>query len=187
VAAARYSSAGSPLLKAEPGTGWGSSIFHMIATQAVEIEVDTETGAVRVLKVAAATDVGRAINPTGCEQQIEGGVIMGLSNTLFEEFHLEGGRICNDGFRDYKIATIQGTPEIIPILVESDHPDAPFGAKGVGEPAAAATAPAIANALFDALGVRVCDLPITPARVLAALDGVKAPPAPAGGMAWGGT
>ncbi len=173
VAEARYSSAGSPLLKAEPGAEWGSSIFHMIATQAVEIEVDTETGVVRVLRVAAAADVGRAVNPVACEQQIEGGVIMGLSNALFEEFHWEGGRIVNDGFADYKIATIQDTPEIIPILVESAHPEAPFGAKGIGEPAAAATAPAIANALYDALGVRICDLPITPAKVLAALSAAE--------------
>ena len=77
---------------------------------------------------------------------------MGLSNTLFEEFHWEGGRIANDGFADYKIATIADTPEIVPILVESEHPEAPFGAKGIGEPAAAATAPAIANALYDAVG-----------------------------------
>jgi carbon-monoxide dehydrogenase large subunit len=187
VAEARYSSAGSPLLVADPGLETASTIFWMISAQAAEVEVDVETGVVRVLRVAAAADIGRAINPTGCEQQIEGGVIMGLSNTLFEEFHLERGRICNDGFRDYKIATIQDTPEIIPILVESDHPEAPFGAKGIGEPAAAATAPAIANALFDALGVRVGDLPITPARVLAALDRAKAPPAPAGGTGWGGT
>jgi CO/xanthine dehydrogenase Mo-binding subunit len=169
IAEARYSSAGSPLLKAEPETEWGSSIFHMIATQAVEVEVDTETGVLRVLRVAAAADVGRAVNPTACEQQVEGGVIMGLSNTLFEEFCWEGGRIVNDGFADYKIATMQDTPEIIPILVESAHPDAPFGAKGIGEPAAAATAPAIANALYDAVGVRIYDLPITPAKILEAL------------------
>jgi carbon-monoxide dehydrogenase large subunit len=169
VAEARYSSAGSPLLKAEPGTEWGSSIFHMIATQAVEIEVDVETGVIRVLKVAAAADVGRAVNPAACEQQIEGGVIMGLSNTLFEEFHWEGGRIHNVGFADYKLATIQDTPAIVPIIVESPHSEAPFGAKGIGEPAAAATAPAIANALFAAVGVRIRDLPITPEKVLAAI------------------
>ncbi|MFH1329239.1 MAG: xanthine dehydrogenase family protein molybdopterin-binding subunit [Actinomycetota bacterium] len=173
VAEARYSSAGSPLLKAEPGAEWGSSIFHMIATQAVEIEVDLETGVVRVLRVAAAADVGRAVNPTACEQQIEGGVVMGLSNTLFEEFHWEGGRIRNDGFADYKLATIQDTPEIVPIIVESHHPEAPFGAKGIGEPAAAATAPAIANALFAAVGVRIRDLPITPEKVLAALRALR--------------
>jgi CO/xanthine dehydrogenase Mo-binding subunit len=168
-AEARYSSAGSPLLKAEPVPGWGSSIFHMIATQAVEVEVDVETGVIRVLKVAAASDVGRPVNPMGCEQQIEGGVIMGLSNALFEDLGFDRGRIANDGFGDYKIATLGDTPEIVAILVESNHPEAPHGAKGVGEPAAAATAPAIANALFAATGVRICDLPLTPEKVLAAL------------------
>jgi len=170
VAEARYSSADSPLLKADPGCEWVSTIFWMIASQAVEVEVDVETGTVRVLKVAAAADVGRAINPTACEQQIEGGVVMGVSNTLFEELTMEDGRIQNGSFTDYKLATIQDLPEIVPIIVESDHPEAPFGAKGIGEPAAAATAPAIANALFDAIGIRIKDLPITSVKVLDAIE-----------------
>ena len=178
-AEARYSSAASPLLRADPGLEWASTIFRMISSQAVEIEVDVETGVVRVVKVAAAADVGRAVNPTGCEQQIEGGVVMGLSNTLFEELVLdERGRIANGTFADYKLATIQDVPEIVPIIVESVHPEAPFGAKGIGEPAAAATAPAIANALFDAVGVRITDLPITPAKVLAALEAKRTQGAP---------
>ncbi len=170
-AEARYSSAGSLLLAADPGMEPVSTIFLMISTQAAEIEVDVETGVIRVLKVAAAADVGRAVNPTGCEQQIEGGVVMGLSNTLFEDLILDGGgRIANGTLADYKLATIQDVPEIVPIIVESDHPEAPFGAKGIGEPAAAATAPAIANALFDAIGVRIKDLPLTPSRVLDAIE-----------------
>ena len=104
-----------------------------------------------------------------CEQQIEGGVIMGLSNGIFEGFSVRDGRIENASLADYKVATIQDLPEIIPILVESVHNEAPFGAKGIGEPAAAATPPAIANALFDAVGIRIPDLPITPEKVLAAL------------------
>ncbi len=123
-----------------------SSIFWMLATHAVEVEVDTETGVVRIVKVAAAHDVGRAINPTTCEQQIEGGVIMGLSNALFEDLAVRDGRIGVNGFLDYKLATMHDLPEIVPIIVESEHSEAPFGAKGIGEPAAAATAPAIANA-----------------------------------------
>jgi len=122
-----------------------------------------------VLKVVAAHDVGRAINPTTCEQQIEGSVLMGLSNTLFEEFKMEKGKILNDSLADYKVATILDMPEIIPILVESPHKEGPFGAKGIGEPAAAATAPAIANAIFEAVGIRIKDLPVTPEKVLAAL------------------
>jgi len=166
---ARYSSAGSPLLKADPGLEWVSTIFWMVASQAVEVEVDVETGYLRVVQVAAAADVGRPINPTACEQQIEGGVIMGISNTLFEGFAFEDGRILNADLTDYKVATIEDLPTIVSIIVESDHPEAPFGAKGIGEPAAAATAPAIANALFDAVGVRITDLPITPEKILAAL------------------
>jgi carbon-monoxide dehydrogenase large subunit len=175
VAEARYSSARSSLLAADRGFEPVSTIFWMISAQAVEIEVDVETGVISVLKVAAAADVGRAVNPTGCEQQIEGGVVMGLSNTLFEELVTDrGGRIANGTLADYKLATIQDVPEIVPIIVESDHPEAPFGAKGIGEPAAAATAPAIANALFDAVGVRITDLPITPGKVLDALEAQRA-------------
>ena len=168
-AGSRFSSATSPLLKADPGQEWISSIFWMFCTQAAEVEVDIETGVIRVIKVAAAADVGRAINPMTVEQQIEGGVVMGVSNGIFESFSYREGRIENGSLADYKIATIQDLPEIIPIIVESVHNEAPFGAKGVGEPAAAATPPAIANALYDAIGVRITDLPMTPEKVLRAL------------------
>ena len=164
-----YSPEGSPLLAAMPGRERLSSIFWMFATHAIEIEVDTETGIVRVLKVAAAHDVGRAINPVLCEQQIEGSVIMGLSNALFEEFRTAKGRILNATLADYKLATMMDLPEIVPLMIETYHQEGPFGAKGVGEPAAAPTAPAIANAIFDAIGVRIKDLPITPEKILAAL------------------
>lgn len=166
-----YTPAGSPLLAAYPGLEelTLSSAFWMFCTHAVEVEVDTETGVVRVLKVAAAHDVGRAINPMTCEQQIEGSVIMGLSNALFEEFKMEDGRILNDTLADYKLATMLDTPEIVPIIVEFPHKEGPFGAKGIGEPAAAPTAPAISNAIFDAVGIRIRELPITPEKVLAAL------------------
>ena len=150
-----------------------SSIFWMFATHAAELEVDTKTGVVKVLKIAAAHDAGTAINPVGCEQQIEGGAIMGLSNTLFEEFKMEKGRILNDTLADYKVATIKDLPEIVSIIVETYHPEGPFGAKGIGEPAAACTAPAIANAIFDAVGIWMKDLPITPEKVLAALSQKK--------------
>jgi len=125
----------------------------------------------KVLKVAAAHDVGRAINPMGCEQQIEGSVILGVSNTLFEEFKKDRGRILNDSFSDYKLATMEDLPEIVSILIEADPgKEALAVAKGIGEPAAAATAPAIANAIYNAVGVRIKDLPITPDKVLAALQ-----------------
>jgi len=173
-AGARFSSANSPLLKADPGEEWMSSIFWMLCTQAAEIEVDTETGVIRVVKIAAAADVGKAINPMTVEQQIEGGVVMGLSNGILESFSYDNGRIENGNLADYKVATIMDTPEIVPIIVESVHAEAPYGAKGVGEPAAAATAPAIGNALYDAIGVRIRDLPITPEKVLSALGEIPA-------------
>jgi CO/xanthine dehydrogenase Mo-binding subunit len=169
-AAARFSTAESPLLKADPGEEWISSIFWMLCSQAAEIEVDIETGVIRVVRVAAAADVGKAINPLTCEQQIEGGVIMGVSNGILEGFSVVDGKIRNGSFADYKIATIADTPEIIPSLIESVHGEAPFGAKGIGEPAAAATPPAIANALYDAIGVRIRDLPLTPEKVIRALE-----------------
>jgi CO/xanthine dehydrogenase Mo-binding subunit len=173
LAEGRFSPAGSSLLAAPGGTQAMSSIFWMFATHAVEVEVDTQTGAVKVLKIAAAHDVGKAINPLGCEQQIEGAAIMGVSNALFEEFKMENGRILNDTLADYKVATIKDLPEIAPIIVEIDQPEGPFGAKGIGEPAAACTAPAIANAIFDAVGIWIKDLPITPEKVLAALGQKK--------------
>jgi carbon-monoxide dehydrogenase large subunit len=170
---AYFNPADSPLLAANPELkgldSKMSSIFWMFATHAVEVEVDVETGVVKVLKVVAAHDVGRAINPVTVEQQIEGSVLMGVSNTLFEEFKMEKGRILNDSLADYKLATTLDLPEITPIIVESTHQEGPFGAKGVGEPAAAATAPAIAGAIFDAVGVRIKDLPITAEKVWAAL------------------
>ncbi len=172
-----YNPAESPLLAADPDRkGWDgrmSSIFWMFATHAAEVEVDTETGVVKVIKVAAAHDVGRAINPVTCEQQIEGSVVMGLSNALFEELKMENGRILNDSLADYKLATVLDMPEIVPIIVEAPHREGPFGAKGVGEPAAGAMAPAIANAIFDAVGIRIKDLPITAEKVWAALKEKK--------------
>jgi len=165
-----YSPAGSELLKADPGMPQGlSSAFWMFATHAAEVEVDVETGIVKVLKVAAAHDVGRVINPQLCEQQIEGSVVMGISNTLMEEFKLDKGRVLNNTLADYKLATMLDLPEIVPIMIEARHPEGPFGAKGAGEPAVAPTAPAIASAVFDAIGVRITELPITPEKIRAAL------------------
>ena len=131
-----YNPSESSLLTADPDLkGWDgrmSSIFWMFATHAAEVEVDTETGAVKVIKVAAAHDVGRAINPVTCEQQIEGSVIMGLSNTLFEEFKMEKGRILNDSLADYKLATFSDMPQIVPIIVEAQHREGPFRGQGCG-------------------------------------------------------
>ena len=122
------------------------------------------TGEVRVLKVVAAHDVGKAVNPRNVEGQIYSGVAMGLGYGLMEEF--EPGK--TESMKDYHIPTCSDMPEIIPLIVEDPEPTGPYGAKGVGEPALIPTAPAILNALADALGVRIYDLPANLERVLKA-------------------
>jgi xanthine dehydrogenase molybdenum-binding subunit len=136
----------------------------------VEVEVDTETGEVRVVKVIGAFDVGKAINPANIEGQITGGAVMGIGWTLTEELLLKEGRILNDSFRDYRILRACDVGELIPIIVESNEPTGPFGAKGVGEGTMVGVAPAIANAIYDAVGVRMKELCITPEKILEALD-----------------
>lgn len=156
-------------LDQETGQGVYPSIFWLYGAQGAEVEVDPDTGKVEVLKVAAAHDLGRAINPLNCEQQIEGAVVTGVGIALLEELVLQNGTPVNRNFRDYRIPTSMDAPEVTSIFVEATHKDGPFGAKGVGEPALAPTAPAIGNAIYDAIGVRVKDLPITPEKVLKAL------------------
>jgi CO/xanthine dehydrogenase Mo-binding subunit len=130
-----------------------------------ELEVDLALGTVRPLKVTAAHDVGRAVNPTLIEGQIEGGVAMGLGMALMEEF-VPG---VNENLHDYLIPTIGDVPEIVSILVESVDPIGPYGAKGIGEHALVPTAPAVLNAIRDAVGSGVKRIPATPDRVLAAI------------------
>jgi 4-hydroxybenzoyl-CoA reductase alpha subunit len=149
------------------------SAAYAFAAQAAEVEVDTETGEVKVLKIAAAHDVGRALNPMAVEGQIEGGVSMGLGYGLGEELVLEKGRMLNPNFADYALPTVLDMPPIDPIIVETIDPEGPFGAKGMAEPANNPTAPAIANAVYDAVGVRIKDLPITAEKVLKALKEKK--------------
>ena len=138
-------------------------------TQAAEVEVDIEIGQVRVLRVIAAHDVGRAINPLGVEGQLEGGVLMGLGYALQEELELDEGRVVNDTFARYKVPGIEQRPQIMPIIVESPAAAGPYGAKGVGEITSIPTTPAITNAIHAATGVRITRLPATPARLLEAL------------------
>jgi carbon-monoxide dehydrogenase large subunit len=137
--------------------------------QAVEVEVDEETGSVKVLRVASAHDVGKAINPLNVTGQIEGGVVMGLGYALYEELAFDGGKVTNPSFADYKIPSGRDVPEVIPVIVEKAYASEPFGAKGVGEVALFGIAPALGNAIARAVGVRIKDLAITPEKVLAAL------------------
>ncbi|HZG65943.1 MAG TPA: molybdopterin cofactor-binding domain-containing protein [Herpetosiphonaceae bacterium] len=141
--------------------------------QFAEVEVDTVTGRVRVLKVVAAHDSGRIINPRTFTSQIEGGVIQGLGLALVEDRVIDhrAGVVMNPNLEWYKLPTIGDVPEIVNILI--DIPDThanSTGTKGAGEPGIIPTAAAIANAVADAIGVRIDDLPITPARVLLALE-----------------
>ncbi len=148
----------------ENGQGTPYAVFGFGAHM-VEIEVDTELGTVRVLKVTAAHDVGRAINPTLIEGQIEGGVAQGLGMALMEEFFPGKG----ENLHDYLIPSAGDIPPVESILIEDPSPIGPFGAKGIGEQAVIPTAPAILNALHDAVGVRLRKTPATPDRVRAAI------------------
>lgn len=132
---------------------------------AVELETDAETGEIKVRRYAAAHDVGKAINPTGCEGQIEGGVAMGLGLALMEEFREVNGKILNPSFADYLLLTAEDMPPMKTILVERAASEGPFGVKGVGEPPIAPPTGAIANALTDVLDVNVNRLPLSPEEV----------------------
>jgi 4-hydroxybenzoyl-CoA reductase alpha subunit len=151
-------------------TGYGNYCpTYAFGVNVAEVEVDIETGKVRVMSIVAAHDVGRAINPMLIEGQIEGGISMGIGYALLEKLHWENGKTLNPNFCTYKIVNSTEIPSIKEILIETIDPNGPFGAKGIGEPAAIPTAPAIANAIYNAVGVRIKDLPITPDKILDAL------------------
>ncbi len=151
----------------DPETGQGGGFFsYTYGTQAAEVEVDTETGEVTVLRLVAAHDVGKAINPTGVEGQIEGGVVMGLGQTMMEEVILDQGKPVTRSLYEYLIPTIKDVPPIVSLIVEEQEPKGPFGAKGVAEPPTVGIAPAIINAVYDAVGIRLTELPVRPEKVL---------------------
>jgi 4-hydroxybenzoyl-CoA reductase alpha subunit len=152
--------------KPDPITGFGGSPTFTFGAQAVEVEVDSQTGQVRILKFVAAHDIGTAINPMASEGQIEGGVLQGIGYALMEEMVWDDGVLLNPNFQDYKVPYIWDAPEMKTILIESNDPDGPFGAKGIGEAPLIPTAAAVANAVYDAIGVRVKELPITPEKIL---------------------
>ncbi len=143
---------------------------YSFMTQAAEVEVDTKTGKIRVLKMAASHDCGRAINPMLVEGQLEGSVVGGMGQALYEEVITEKGQVQNPSFLDYGIPTALEVPSITSLEVETDDPEGPFGAKESGEGTQLAPAPAIINAIYDAIGVRFKSLPVTPDKVLEALQ-----------------
>ncbi|RLB36177.1 MAG: xanthine dehydrogenase family protein molybdopterin-binding subunit [Deltaproteobacteria bacterium] len=145
------------------------SCTYAFGTTAVEVEVDRETGEVKILNLFAAHDVGRAMNPILVKGQIYGAAYMGVGYGLTEQLQLRNGRVMNPNFRDYKMLTAKDVVPVVPLVIEEPDADGPFGAKGIGEPGLVPTAPAIANAIYDAIGVRITDLPITAEKVLVAL------------------
>ena len=145
------------------------SAAYTFGVHGVELDVDTETGAVEIRRVVAAHDVGRAINPMHTEGQIEGGVLQGIGYALLEEVILKDGKFANATFLDYRMPGPMDQPKIEAVIVETNDPSGPFGAKGVGEPPIVPVAPAIANAIADATGVRLRELPMTCERVWRAL------------------
>jgi xanthine dehydrogenase molybdenum-binding subunit len=145
------------------------SMTYTFGSHGVRVKVDEETGKVKILKYVAAHDVGKAINPLLLEGQVYGGVMMGVGYALTEQVISEKGQSMNPNFRDYKILTAKDVVPIEAPVLETYDEDGPYGAKGIGEPGCVPTAPAIANAIYDAVGVRIKDLPITPESVLAAI------------------
>ncbi|MGC9191622.1 MAG: xanthine dehydrogenase family protein molybdopterin-binding subunit, partial [Conexivisphaera sp.] len=155
----------------EPDERWYGNISatYGFGCQAALVEVDPETGKVRVLKVVSAHDAGRVINPNGFEGQVQGGVAMGIGLALLEELVVSEGRVVNGSFEDYRLPRVTDMPEVDVVSVGEPDPEGPFGAKGVAEGPVIPTGPAIANAVADALGVRVRELPLTPEKIWRAL------------------
>jgi CO/xanthine dehydrogenase Mo-binding subunit len=144
----------------DPETGQGDAYSaYAYASQLAEVEVDVETGKVEVLKIVSATDVGKAINPSNVEGQIEGGAVMGAGYALTEEMKMERGYLKTKSLGEYMIPTSLDVPSIESHIIEVPISKGPYGAKGVGEPALIPTTPAILNAITDALDIRVTELP----------------------------
>jgi CO/xanthine dehydrogenase Mo-binding subunit len=157
-------------LDAETGQGKQAVVHFTTGAQAVEVEVDLETGRVEVLKGVAAFDVGKAINPELVKAQMEGGLVMGISSALFECLQLKAGVVQNPSFVDYRIATTVDVPaEMQSIIVEVPQEDGPWGARGIGEHSMVPTVPAIANAIYDAIGLRFDGPPFTAEKVYLAM------------------
>lgn len=159
----------------DPDTGQGQAHpDYVYGAQAIEVAVDTDTGEVTVVKSIAAHDVGQCINRAAVEGQIEGGTQNGQGYALSEEMLYEEGKLVTPSFSEYLMPTSMDMPKVDCILLESHSGVGPFGAKGIGEPALTPVAPAIANAVADAIGVRIFEMPITPERVINALKAAKA-------------
>lgn len=165
-----------PYKSPDPATGLSDNItpFWMIGGTGVEIEVDTETGRVTILRMVNAVDCGRPLNPRIVETQISGAALMQLGFTLFEEMEYDNGQVTNASFADYKIPGMHDLPSLMENdIVEAEQESGPYGAKGVGESATFGVSPAIANAIHDAVGVRLTQMPLTPEAVFRAIRAKK--------------
>jgi CO/xanthine dehydrogenase Mo-binding subunit len=163
-----------PVIPLDDETGQGVPYgTYSYGTMAAEVEVDTETGQVTVLKITAAQDAGKAINPLSVEGQIEGGISMGIGFCQSEEIFLEKGKIKNPNFNEYLLPTALDMPDIESIIVECADPTGPFGANGVGEPSNVPVGAAVLNAIADALGCRVHEVPCTAERLFKVIQQEK--------------
>ena len=147
-------------------TGVAPCMPPVFGADFVEVEVDIETGEVSITKMVGAYDVGKAINPAHVEGQIIGGAVMGMGYALTEGLIVKDGKVLNDNFTDYRILRACDVPEMNAIIVESNEPTGAFGAKGFAEATMCGTAAAIANAIYNAVGVRIKELPITQEKIL---------------------
>lgn len=151
-----------------------TSAFWFLAAGAAEVEVDIDTGKFKLVKYATAVDVGKALNPLGCRQQLAGATITGIGQAMFEEIAYDNGQLINPNLVDYVLPSLGDMPAVIdPICVETPDRNGPFGAKGIGESALIPVAPAIANAIYDAVGVRIKDLPIKAEKIYFGLEDLK--------------
>lgn len=158
----------------DPETGQGNpGLFYCFGATGVEVEVDPETGVVEILQLASSIDAGKAVNPQLATAQLHGGTIMGLSTALYEEVRFDKGIMLNRNFTDYKIATFDNVPHIDSFIIETPETNGPYGARGIGEQPMIGVAPAIANAVSDALGVEFNSFPLTPEKVWRALKDKK--------------
>jgi len=165
---AQFNAPARELIDFQTGQGQVFTDFTF-GTHALEVAVDTETGKVDILKYISCYDVGQTINPLSAEGQLEGGAIYGLGQGMLEEVILEKGITQTPSLAEYLIPTALDVPEVETIMIESGGGVGPFGAKGVGEPACIPSSPAFANAVADAIGIRIYDLPVTPEKILKAL------------------
>jgi 4-hydroxybenzoyl-CoA reductase subunit alpha len=155
------------------GAGAGLSPTYSFQAFIAQVDVDAETGYVKVDKVWAAHDVGRALNPLAVEGQIEGSVHMGLGQTLTEFMHYRKGQILNANFLDYRCVSPIEMPDVDTIIIESNDPEGPFGAKECGEGALSPIIPAVCNAIYNAVGVRVMKVPVDPDFIIKAIEKLR--------------